>query len=164
MLDGDNEEYIVKFIQSERYYTVNANGDVEYIKVTNGEKILTVQCVDSKNQLLLEYQYMILQDQYSKKAPEIAGYIPHEESITGEITEDTTITFIYYLIFTFSSPKAKFNFSFTSLLKSSSSPTYPKFSPFRLTLYAGLNFINIIANIIAKAIAIILKSFIVRFI
>ena len=99
VLDGDNEEYIVKFIQSERYYTVNANGDVEYIKVTNGEKILTVQCVDSKNQLLLEYQYMILQDQYSKKAPEIAGYIPHEESITGEITEDTTITFIYYLIF-----------------------------------------------------------------
>ena len=97
--DGDNEEYIVKFIQSERYYTINANGDVEYIKVTNGEKVLTVQCVDSKNQLLSEYQYMILQDQYSKKAPEIAGYIPHEESITGEITEDTTITFIYYLIF-----------------------------------------------------------------
>ena len=99
VLDGENEEYIVKFIKSERYYTVNANGDVEYIKVTNGEKVLTVQCVDSKNQLLLEYQYMILQDQYSKKAPEIAGYIPHEESITGEITEDTTITFIYYLIF-----------------------------------------------------------------
>ena len=99
VLDGDNEEYIVKFIQSERYYTVNANGDVEYIKVTNGEKVLTVQCVDSKNQILSEYQYMILQDQYSKKAPEIAGYVPHEEIISGEITEDTTITFMYYLIF-----------------------------------------------------------------
>lgn len=98
VLDGENEEYIVKFIKSERYYTVTTNGDVEYIKVTNGEKTLTVQCIDSKNQVLSEYQYMILQDQYSKKAPKIEGYIPHEEIITGEITEDTTITFMYYLI------------------------------------------------------------------
>lgn len=99
VLDGDNDEYIVKFIQSERYYTVNTNGDVEYIQVTNGEKILTVQCVDSKNQILSEYQYTILKDKYTKNAPEIAGYIPHEEMITGEITEDTTITFMYYMIF-----------------------------------------------------------------
>ena len=99
VLDGDNDEYIVKFIQSERYYTVDANGDVEYIEVTNGEKILTVQCVDSKNQILSEYTYTILKDEYSKNAPEVAGYIPHEEIITGKITEDTTITFMYYLIF-----------------------------------------------------------------
>ena len=99
VLDGDNDEYIVKFIQSERYYTVNTNGDVEYIQVTNGEKILTVQCVDSKNQILSEYQYVILKDKYTKNAPEIAGYIPNEEMITGKITEDTTITFMYYIIF-----------------------------------------------------------------
>lgn len=99
VLDGDNDEYIVKFIQSERYYTVNTNGDVEYIQVTNGEKILTVQCVDSKNQILSEYQYTILKDEYEKNAPEIAGYIPNQEMITGKITEDTTITFMYYMIF-----------------------------------------------------------------
>ena len=99
VLDGDNDEYIVKFIQSERYYTVNTNGDVEYIQVTNGEKILTVQCVDSKNQILSEYQYTIVKDEYAKNAPEIEGYIPHEEMITGEITEDTTIIFMYYMIF-----------------------------------------------------------------
>lgn len=99
VLDGDDEEYIVKFNQSKRYYSVNSNGDIEYIEVTNGEKILTIQCIDSKNQILSEYKYIILKNQYSKKAPEITGYIPQGEIIAGEITEDATITFMYYMIF-----------------------------------------------------------------
>ena len=31
VLYGDDEDYIVKFNQSKRYYSVNSNGDIEYI-------------------------------------------------------------------------------------------------------------------------------------
>ena len=47
VLDGDDKEYIVKFNKSERYYSVNSNGDIEYIEAIVGENTLTIQCINS---------------------------------------------------------------------------------------------------------------------
>ena len=98
IIDSDTESIIVKFINSNRYYEVNKEGEVEYIDVSGGEKILTVQCVNSNNDVLKEFKYTILKNKYSKTLPEIEEYEVSEEKIEGEITKDTTIQVLYYLI------------------------------------------------------------------
>ncbi len=99
VLYGDDEDYIVKFNQSKRYYSVNSNGDIEYIESTVEKNILTIQCVNSENQILLECKYVVLKNQYSKKAPEISGYMPENETVSGEIKEDKVVELMYYMKF-----------------------------------------------------------------
>ena len=42
------EKYQVYFKQSKRYYEVDKDGNVNYINVSNGEKKLTINCVNSQ--------------------------------------------------------------------------------------------------------------------
>jgi len=93
----DIGSFTVKF-ESNRYYEVNKNGNINYIENTTGEKTLTIQCVNSKNEILGEYEYIIVTDQYSKLPPTINKYESLEEKIEGEITENKTIQVLYYLI------------------------------------------------------------------
>ena len=100
LVTDENDSYLVKYLDTERYYEVNKNGNVEYLPVTNGsEKILTIQCVNSVGTVLLEKKYTILRDTYSKKPPTINDYeIAQQGYIEGEITENKTIQVLYYLI------------------------------------------------------------------
>ena len=97
IIASDIETFTVKF-ESNRYYEVNKGGSIEYIENVTGEKILTVQCVNSKNELLKEYRYTIVTDDYSKTPPIIEGYEAQNERIIGKITEDTTIKILYYYL------------------------------------------------------------------
>lgn len=97
VIASDIETFTIKF-ESNRYYEVNKNGNIEYIDNVTGEKTLTVQCVNSKNELLGEYEYLVLTDRYSKLPPNIDKYESAEEKLEGEMTEDKTIQAIYYLI------------------------------------------------------------------
>ena len=97
IIASDIENFTVKF-ESERYYEVNKGGSIEYIENATGKKILTVQCVNSKNELLKEYRYTIVTNDYSKAPPIIEGYEAQNERIIGKITEDTTIKILYYYL------------------------------------------------------------------
>lgn len=97
IIASDIETFNVKF-ESNRYYEVNKGGSIEYIENATGEKILTVQCVNSKNELLKEYRYTIVTDDYSKAPPIVEGYEAQNERIIGKITEDTTIKILYYYL------------------------------------------------------------------
>lgn len=97
IIDEDENDFIVKFTNSERYYQINKDGDIEYIEGAN-ERTLTVKCINSKNEVLEEKKYIVLQDKYSKTLPQIEGYVCDDEKIEGMVTEDdTTITVMYYL-------------------------------------------------------------------
>lgn len=93
----DIGSFTVKF-ESNRYYEVNKNGNISYIENATGEKTLKVQCVNSKNEVLGEYEYTIVTDRYSKLPQAIDKYESSEERIEGEITENKTIQVLYYLI------------------------------------------------------------------
>lgn len=93
----DIGSFTVKF-ESNRYYEVNKNGNISYIENATGEKTLTIQCVNSKNEVLGEYEYTIVTDRYSKLPPTINKYESSEEKIEGEITENKTIQVLYYFI------------------------------------------------------------------
>lgn len=97
IVDSDIENITLKF-ESGRYYTVDESGNVQYVENITGEKILTVQCVNSRNEILREKKYTILADNYSKIPPKINGYEAENEIIQGNITEDTTIKILYYYI------------------------------------------------------------------
>lgn len=97
IIASDIETFTVKF-ESNRYYEVNKGGSIEYIENVTGEKILTVQCVNSKNEVLGEYKYLVLTDRYSKLPPSVNKYESSEEKIEGELKEDKTIQVLYYLI------------------------------------------------------------------
>lgn len=97
IIDNDGEYFTIKF-KDKRYYQVDTDGNVEYIQITGGEKTLTVQCINSKNTVLVEYSYIILRDNYSKVSPTIDGYECSTKKIEGTITENTTIQVMYYLI------------------------------------------------------------------
>lgn len=94
----NGDTLVVKFVDSGRYYEVNKGGSIEYIENVTGEKILTVQCVNSKNEVLGEYKYLVLTDRYSKLPPSVNKYESSEEKIEGELKEDKTIQVLYYLI------------------------------------------------------------------
>lgn len=93
----DIGSFTVKF-ESNRYYEVNKNGSISYIENVTGEKTLTIQCVNSKNEVLGEYEHTIVTDQYSKLPPAIDKYESAAEKIEGKITENKTIQVLYYLI------------------------------------------------------------------
>ena len=97
IIDSDMDSFTVKF-ESNRYYEVDKNGNIEYIQNVTGEKTLTIQCVNSKNEVLGEYEYTIVTNNYSKLPPTINKYESSEEKIEGEITENKTIQVLYYLI------------------------------------------------------------------
>ncbi len=93
----DIGSFTVKF-ESNRYYEVNKDGNISHIENATGEKTLKVQCVNSKNEVLGEYEYTIVTNNYSKLPPAIDKYESSEEKIEGEITENKTIQVSYYLI------------------------------------------------------------------
>ncbi len=93
----DIGSFTVKF-ESNRYYEVNKDGNISHIENATGEKTLKVQCVNSKNEVLGEYEYTIVTNNYSKLPPAIDKYESSEERIEGEITENKTIQVLYYLI------------------------------------------------------------------
>jgi len=93
----DIGSFTVKF-ESNRYYEVDKNGNIGYVENVTGEKTLTVQCVNSKNEVLGEYEYLVLTDRYSKLPPAVDKYESSEEKIEGKITENKTIQVLYYLI------------------------------------------------------------------
>ena len=93
----DIGSFTVKF-ESNRYYEVNKDGNISHIENATGEKTLTVQCVNSRNEVLGEYEYTIVTNNYSKLPPAIDKYESSEERIEGEITENKTIQVLYYLI------------------------------------------------------------------
>ena len=92
------EKYQVYFKEGKRYYEVDKDGNVEDIQVTNGEKKLKVKCVNSKSDVLGEYEYNVLNDNYSMIPPVINGYIYLDDKIQGTITSDSEITVEYYLL------------------------------------------------------------------
>ena len=89
--------FIVQFA-SGRYYEIDENMKINYIEEITGKKTLTVKCVDSNSKELLKKDYTILSNTYSKKLPQVDGYESSVEKIEGDITEDKTITVLYYLI------------------------------------------------------------------
>lgn len=97
IIDSDMDSFTVKF-ESNRYYEVNKDGNISYIENATGEKILKVQCVNSKKEILGEFEYIIVTDKYSKSPPSIDKYESSEEIIEGEIIENKTIQVMYYLI------------------------------------------------------------------
>ena len=92
------DSIIVKFVDKNRYYEIYENGDIKLIEAS-GEKNLTIQYVDSEGKVLAEEEHTIFNNQYSINPPEIEGYECAVEKIEGEISESTTITQLYYMIF-----------------------------------------------------------------
>ncbi len=101
IIESNEEEYIVKFEDEDgkRYYNVPNDGDVEYIDGVTSEKVLTLQCVNSKNTVIKEYKYTIVTNNYSKNPPALEGYqVADNSKLEGEITESKTIKVLYYLL------------------------------------------------------------------
>lgn len=89
--------FIVQFA-SGRYYEIDENLKVNYVEEVTGKKTLTVKCIDSNSKELLKREYTILSNTFSKILPQVDGYESSVEKIEGDITEDKTITVLYYLI------------------------------------------------------------------
>lgn len=98
IISEEDELYYIKYNDSNRYYQLNKDGTLELINNLTGEKKLTVQCINSNNEVLLEKIYKVLTDDYTKKLPNIYDYEAENETITGNITEDMTIQVLYYKI------------------------------------------------------------------
>lgn len=97
IIDSDDESYTIKFTDSGRYYEVDNQGKIEKLD-SNGEKTLTVQCVNSAGTVLEEKTYTIVKNTYSKNPIEVAEYeVANEGKIEGEITANKTIQVLYYL-------------------------------------------------------------------
>ena len=93
----EDEDFSV--LVENRLYKVDKEGNVEYQHLSNGEKVLTIQCVNSVGTILEEKQYITFKDTYSKQPPVVENYeIAEEGIITGEITESKTIQVLYYLV------------------------------------------------------------------
>ena len=92
----EDDSFYVKFINTNRYYEIDPDRNVTLIEVTGGEKNLKLICVNSTNTVLFEKTYIILKDNFSKKLPEIEGYVAPQERITGTITQDEEMKVTYY--------------------------------------------------------------------
>ena len=93
----EDEDFSV--LVENRLYKVDKEGNVEYQHLSNGEKVLTIQCVNSVGTILEEKQYITFKDTYSKQPPVVENYeIAEEGIITGDITESKTIQVLYYLV------------------------------------------------------------------
>ena len=101
IIEADEDGYIVKFEDEDgkRYYNVPNSSDIEQIDGVTSEKTLTVQCVNSKNEILKEQTYTILTNRYSKNPPTVEGYqVADNNKIEGDITESKTVKVLYYLL------------------------------------------------------------------
>ena len=93
----EEEDFLV--LVENRLYKVEKQGNVKYQHLSNGEKVLTIQCVNSVGTILEEKQYITFKDTYSKQPPVVENYeIAEEGIITGDITESKTIQVLYYLV------------------------------------------------------------------
>ena len=98
IISEEDNLYYIKYNGGKRYYQLNKDGTIELIENVTGEKTLTVQCVNSNNEVLLEKTYKVFNNDYDKKLPDVNGYEPMETNITGNISNDTTIKVLYYKI------------------------------------------------------------------
>ena len=105
--DADEEKFIVYFAKNERVYYVYYNENINYIGQSTGLKSITVSCVnkDVNGNTVREFPekttvYKTLSSKYSIVPPQIEGYVPESEAITGETAEDKEITVEYYKILT----------------------------------------------------------------
>ena len=71
---------------------------MDFIDIAGGGKKLTIECKDSNKNTLATKTYTIIKNEYSKTLPAIEGYIPEQETISGEITGDTTKEVLYYYV------------------------------------------------------------------
>ena len=97
IVSEDENSYYIKYNDSQRYYRLDKNGNLELLENVT-EKKLTVQCVNSKNDILQEETYIIITDNYKEELPKINDYTSFEDTISGEITEDTVVSHLYYKI------------------------------------------------------------------
>ena len=99
IVGSDDEYFFIQFAKDGRYYEVDKNGKVSYLKDTTGStKKLTVKCINSKNELLSIKEYTIIGNKYSKTSPQIEGYEAERDKLEGQITEDKTINAMYYYL------------------------------------------------------------------
>ena len=93
-----NKKLQVYFIESKRYYEIDQDSSVKLIHVTNGEKKITIKCVNSKNQIISEIEQLTLNDSILIEPPEIEKYECTENSFSKTVTQDTEINIIYNYI------------------------------------------------------------------
>lgn len=93
-----NQKLQVYFTDSKRYYEIDGNSNVELINVTNGEKRISLKCINSKKEVLKEIEIITLNDNSIIEPPEIEKYEPSESSFSKTITQDTEIDILYYYV------------------------------------------------------------------
>ena len=93
-----NQKFQIYFIDSKRYYEIDKNFNIELINVTNGEKRISLKCINSKKEVLKEIEIIALNDNSIIEPPEIEKYEPSESSFSKTITQDTEIDILYYYV------------------------------------------------------------------
>lgn len=93
-----NQKLQVYFTDSKRYYEIDKNFNIELINVTNGEKRISLKCINSKKEVLKEIEIITLNDNSIIEPPEIEKYEPSESSFSKTITQDTEIDILYYYV------------------------------------------------------------------
>ena len=93
-----NQKLQVYFTDSKRYYEIDKNFNIELINVTNGEKRISLKCINSKKEVLKEIEIITLNDNSIIEPPEIEKYEPSESSFSKTITQDTEIDILYYKV------------------------------------------------------------------
>ena len=93
----NGDTIIVKFIDSNRYYEIGTDGNVQYIDAKTA-KTLTIKCYDSPTNVIKEQRYIVIGSTYSKELPKIEGYESEQEKVEGSISDDTTLEVKYYKI------------------------------------------------------------------
>lgn len=93
-----NQKFQIYFIDSKRYYEIDKNFNIELINVTNGEKRISLKCINSKKEVLKEIEIITLNDNSIIEPPEIEKYEPSESSFSKTITQDTEIDILYYYV------------------------------------------------------------------
>lgn len=93
-----NQKLQVYFTDSKRYYEIDKNFNIELINVTNGEKRISLKCINSKKEVLKEIEIITLNDNSIIEPPEIEKYEPSENSFSKTITQDTEIDILYYYV------------------------------------------------------------------
>ena len=86
-----NQKLQIYFIDGKRYYEIDKNFNIELINVTNGEKRISLKCINSKKEVLKEIEIITLNDNSIIEPPEIEKYEPSESSFSKTITQDTEI-------------------------------------------------------------------------
>lgn len=93
-----NQKLQIYFIDGKRYYEIDKNFNIELINVTNGEKRISLKCINSKKEVLKEIEIITLNDNSIIEPPEIEKYEPSESSFSKTITQDTEIDILYYYV------------------------------------------------------------------